>query len=240
MQPDLGQGHPEDPLTHDLLQGKVPLLLELTEKKEQHKSVRPDPKAPSAPIHPGKGHAENPETQDLHLGKVLLQLLELQEKEEQLKGVRPDLKAPPSPIHLDKGQGLPEDLEAQDLRGVAFHHLQNEVLDAFQDHQNHQTTHIHPEEDQGLLRDLGSPQAFRPLQHLLLPEKTGILYLLSLACRLPADQEKSGFPHHCLQCHTELPGHQTGKGVQIDLPDPLKDTPDPERKGWHHLSIQNP
>ena len=46
MQPDLGQVHPEDPLTHDLLQGKVPLLLELTEKKEQHKSVRPDPKAP--------------------------------------------------------------------------------------------------------------------------------------------------------------------------------------------------
>ena len=83
MQPDLGQGHPEDPLTHDLLQGKVPLLLELTEKKEQHKSVRPDPKAPSAPIHPGKGpgHTENPETQDLLQGKVPL-LLELTEKKE--------------------------------------------------------------------------------------------------------------------------------------------------------------
>ena len=46
MQLHLGQGHPEDPLTHDLLQGKVPLLLELTEKKEQLKRVRPDLKAP--------------------------------------------------------------------------------------------------------------------------------------------------------------------------------------------------
>ena len=141
MHPDVAQGHPGDPETPDLLQGKLllpaPLLLELPEREEQLRDIRPGPKAPPDPIQadPGHGHQEDPETQDLHLGKVLLQVLELQGKEEQLKSVRPDLKAPPSPIHPDKGQGHPEDLGAQDLRGVASHHLQNEVLDAFQGHQ---------------------------------------------------------------------------------------------------------
>ena len=80
MHLDLDQGHPEEPETPDLLQGKLlllaPLLLELPEREEQLKDIRPGPKALPDPIQPdlGQGHPEDPGTHDLLQGKVPLHL----------------------------------------------------------------------------------------------------------------------------------------------------------------------
>ena len=85
MHPDVAQGHPGDPETPDLLQGKlphpVPLLLELQEREEQLKDIRPGPKALPDPMQPdlGQGHPEDPQTHDLLQEKVPLHL-ELTEK----------------------------------------------------------------------------------------------------------------------------------------------------------------
>ena len=85
MHLDLDQGHPGEPETPDLLQGKLlllaPLLLELPEREEQLKDIRPGPKALPDPMQPdlGQGHPEDPQTHNLLQEKVPLHL-ELTEK----------------------------------------------------------------------------------------------------------------------------------------------------------------